>query len=454
MMRVLHVCYSFPPDPLGGTEVYVRALCSALQDSEVESLVVAPGPRDETYVIDGLRVRRFSHAQTTDLGEIYTGDPAAAARFGQLLDEETPDVVHQHALSPACSPRLADEAKTRGIPVVFTYHTPTASCLRGTLLEHGKGPCDGRLEIKRCTACSLDGRGVSGWPARLLATVPPASGDVLGALNQQGGAWTALRMSSLARQYVDSISAFWLQVDRIVVLTPWVERVLAINGVPATKLVRSAHGLPVRDVASLAARTIAPRLRLVHLGRLDPVKGTALLIRALRSIPDAPIALDIYGIVQHEREASLQEQLRELSGGDTRIRFLPALPHSDVIRTIRQYDALVVPSQWMETGPLVVLEAFAAGVPVIGSALGGLMDKIRDGIDGVLVTPFDSDDAWRVALDRLGRAPESVRKLAAGIANPRSMADVGRDMMAVYRSLPGGRDSSRAASRPVHEVGA
>ena len=110
-----------------------------------------------------------------------------------------------------------------------------------------------------------------------------------------------------------------------------------------------------------------------------------------------PIDLDIYGIVQHEREAALQAQLRELSGGDARIRFLPALAHSDVISTLRQYDALVVPSQWMETGPLVVLEAFAAGVPVIGSALGGLTDKIRDGIDGVLVTPFDSVDAWRAA---------------------------------------------------------
>ena len=177
MIRALHVCYSFPPDPLGGTEVYVRALCSALQQCRVESLVVAPGPRDETYEIDGLRVRRFSHAQTTDLAEIYTGDPQAAARFGQVLDEETPDVVHQHALSPACSPRLAGEAKKRGIPVVFTYHTPTASCLRGTLLEHGKEPCDGRLEIKRCTACN-SGRarsvGLAGQAARDRSTAGAA----------------------------------------------------------------------------------------------------------------------------------------------------------------------------------------------------------------------------------------------------------------------------------------
>jgi glycosyltransferase involved in cell wall biosynthesis len=454
MIRTLHVCYSFPPDPLGGTEVYVRALCQSLDRFDIGSVVVAPGARDDTYEIDGVRVRRFEHRPTSSLSDIYAGDPEAAARFGAVLDAECPDLVHQHALSPACSPRLAAEAKKRVIPVVFTYHTPTASCLRGTLLERGTDPCDGRLDVKRCTACNLDARGVSGWPARLLATVPPAGGDALAALNQQGGAWTALRMSSLARQYADSIAGFWSQVDRIVVLTPWVGRLLAVNGVPAEKLVASVHGLPATALPRLADRTASTRLRVVHLGRIDPVKGTGLLIRALRALPDAPINLDIYGIVQHESDRPLQEQLRELTGGDARIRLHAPLPYGDVIGTLRQYDLIAVPSQWMETGPLVVLEAFAAGVPVLASSLGGLTDKIRDGVDGVLVRPFDSVDAWRAALDRLSRAPELVTTLTQGVTAPRLMGEVAGEMAAVYRSLTENRDDEPARHRIAHGVGA
>ena len=141
--------------------------------------------------------------------------------------------------------------------------------------------------------------------------------------------------------------------------------------------------------------------------------------------------------MQHERDAALQAQLRDLSGGDARIRFLPALAHSDVISTLRQYDALVVPSQWMETGPLVVLEAFAAGVPVIGSALGGLTDKIRDGIDGVLVAPFDSVDAWRCR----ARPAGARARVGAGHWQPASRRRVPcwtwpRDMTTVYQRWP------------------
>jgi len=99
-----------------------------------------------------------------------------------------------------------------------------------------------------------------------------------------------------------------------------------------------------------------------------------------------------------------------------------------------------------------VLEAFAAGVPVIGSALGGLTDKIRDGIDGVLVTPFDSVDAWGAVLDRLARAPGSVRELAAGITPPRSMLDVARDMTAVYHALSAGHAGWQAGQQQAHEV--
>ena len=71
------------------------------------------------------------------------------------LASERPDVLHQHAVTAACSHELIAQAHARGVPVVFTYHTPAVTCLRGTLLHNGVDACDGRLDVERCAPCSL-----------------------------------------------------------------------------------------------------------------------------------------------------------------------------------------------------------------------------------------------------------------------------------------------------------
>ncbi len=102
---------------------------------------------------------------------------------------------------------------------------------------------------------------------------------------------------------------------------------------------------------------------------------------------------------------------------------------------LRDYDLLVVPSQWLETGPLVVLEAFAAGIPVLGSRLGGIAELVKDGENGILVEA-DSVAAWAAALNRLSRESELLRRLRSGVRPPRTMADVAEEMLALYHSIP------------------
>ena len=60
--------------------------------------------------------------------------PLAAAAFTKILDRVLPDVVHIHSYTRAASLATVEQARKRGIPVVFTYHTPTVSCARGTLI--------------------------------------------------------------------------------------------------------------------------------------------------------------------------------------------------------------------------------------------------------------------------------------------------------------------------------
>lgn len=70
-----------------------------------------------------------------------------------------------------------------------------------------------------------------------------------------------------------------------------------------------------------------------------------------------------------------------------RIRRLKgAILNTEVGRVLAETDILAVPSLWYENSPVVIQEAHAAGVPVIASRLGLLTEKVRDGVDGVLVT--------------------------------------------------------------------
>src|SRR6185295_10137385 len=183
------------PDPVGGTEVYVESLARALCQRGVSAVVAAPGLRSEHYEHDGLPVRRFSvQPSVRDLQELYGhGDARAAGAFGRILDEERPDIVHLHAITRAVSLRLVREAAARGIGVVFTYHTPTVSCQRGTLMRWGGEVCDGRLDRRACSACSLHGLGLPRAASQALAHVSPVVGRALGQIGASGGVWTALR---------------------------------------------------------------------------------------------------------------------------------------------------------------------------------------------------------------------------------------------------------------------
>src|SRR5262245_54526353 len=198
-MKVLHVTYSFAPDPMGGTEVYVGDMCRRLGALGVANVIAAPADRPQVYEVDGLRVHRFPfQPRPDDLEALYgAGDAQSADAFDAVLNEEQPDLVHQHALTPACSGELIERARRRGVPVIFTYHTPTVSCQRGTLLRWGSEVCEGQLEFRQCAACTLNGLGLSRTVSRMLASTPEMIGDAIAQAGLAGGGWTALRLAAL-----------------------------------------------------------------------------------------------------------------------------------------------------------------------------------------------------------------------------------------------------------------
>ena len=177
-------------------------------------------------------------------------------------------------------------------------------------------------------------------------------------------------------------------------------------------------------------------MRIAFLGRLDRVKGPDLLVRAVRGLEDGRIRLDLYGVITGPSGEIYRRELENLAAGDRRIGFHDAVPSDHVVPLLAGYDAVAVPSQWLETGPLVVLEAFAAGVPVLGSNLGGIAELVTHGVDGLLVEP-GSMTAWRQVLRRFVDDPDLRARLCRGIRPPRGVDLVAEEMLQLYGALTG-----------------
>jgi glycosyltransferase involved in cell wall biosynthesis len=419
---------------VGGTEVYVEALAREQLVQGLEVVVAAPGVENASYAIDGLEVRRFATGSVENLAALYgAGDSLASAQFGSVLDNERPDIVHLHAFTGAVSVRTVDEAHRRGNAVVFTYHTPTVSCQRGTLLWHGRRICDGRLQVQRCAECALQGLGAGRIGSAVLSRVPTKVGDACNRLDLTGSRiWTGVRYSQLVATQHAAVRALMARVQRVVVLCDWARDVLLGNGVAPEKVLTCRHGLSYSDPAEGPVRRSGP-LRVAFLGRLHPTKGPDILVHAMRLLEGAPLEVHLFGIQQPGDEA-YADRLRASAVGDPRIVFRPSVPQPQVLDVLGDFDVLAVPSQWLETGPLVVLEAFAARVPVIGSRLGGIAELVQDGVDGLL-PPHDSVGQWARALGRLASDRALVLRLRGNVRPPRRMRAVADEMLSAYADI-------------------
>jgi glycosyltransferase involved in cell wall biosynthesis len=132
--------------------------------------------------------------------------------------------------------------------------------------------------------------------------------------------------------------------------------------------------------------------------------------------------------------------LRNLAAGDKRIRFRGLVGERDQTTIWSSIDWLVLPSLWWENSPLVVLEALAAGVPVVASRTGGVPEIIPDGA-GKLVKPGDVLEL-RHALDAVLRG--EILADPIGALPFKATRDHAAELVALYASLASSRGADPA----------
>jgi glycosyltransferase involved in cell wall biosynthesis len=432
-MRVIEAAGFYYPDSSGGTEAYVSALAKSLQAQNIDCIVAAPCSSEEPmhYVHERVDVFRYPVPRPRRREQQRKQPPRNLDIFEDWLRSQRADIYHQHSWTTGCGLWHLEAAKRLGLKTVVTVHVPGSVCMRGTMLYEGRAACDGKIVSEKCGSCWLQSKGMPKSAARGIAKLPQWRS--LRWLPRIGSALTA---HGLAADRLDDLQEMSVAADRIVAVCQWLHDALAANGISLGKLLLNRQGVSELRRRKFSRSNRFPRVvRFGFLGRWDPVKGVHLLVDAFKRLPlDLPVTLDICAAGEGELGEKYRAQVQRSAVGDPRIQLLRSIPHDAVAQFLAGLDVLAVPSQWLETGPLVVLEAFAAGTPVIGSDLGGITELISVGRNGLLL-PHDDVNAWTAVMLRLATDRALLQQLQNGMGPVRTMVDVAGDMAALYKGL-------------------
>src|SRR5918998_716984 len=191
------------------------------------------------------------------------------------------------------------------------------------------------------------------------------------------------------------------------------------------------------------------RSRFGYFGQITQFKGVDILLDAVTRIPDAiwgdDAQLMIFGGNLERQPKPFQEKIEKLvERAGNRVRFYGSYQNSEMPRLMQSIDWTIIPSIWWENSPIVIQESFYHGRPMICSNIGGMAEKITDGVDGLHFRVGSSEDLVDHVTEALTN-PGLWDRLRAGIKQPISYEECARQHLDLYRSLA----SEKAAKAPA-----
>ena len=342
MKILLGHCFYRSSAPSGEDAVY-RNERSLLEGHDIK---VIPFERYNDDIDDSDVLSRIHLALSTSWSQ------QSYKAISDIIRHEQPDIAHFHNTFPQMSPSVYAACKKYNVPVIQTLHNYRLIC-PGALLQRNGHPCEDCVGINLLPAlrhrCYRDS---------LAAT----------------GALTSMLIYNRIR------GSYQSNVDSYIALTDFAASRLRAGGLPEDKIHVKPNFLPDPPEPGLGQGGYA-----VYVGRLSPEKGILTLIKAWAALKDIP--LKILG------DGPLMNQLTEIARSDSLpVEFLGSVHRARVIETVRDAALQIVPSECYEGFPMVVLEAYACGTPLLASRIGSLDEIVLDGITGLKFTAGDPED--------------------------------------------------------------
>lgn len=337
-------------------------------------LFQARGHEVVIYRRDNSEIRDFSLWKRASLfwESAWSSESYEAVRA--LIRRERPDVAHVYNTLALITPSVYYACREEGVPVVQTAYNYRLLCPAANFLRKGR-VCEDCVEHSLWRSvgygCYRDSRLQSAALAWTLHS------------HRRRGTWNEM-------------------VNIYIVPTEFMRGKLIEGGLPGEKIVVKPNYHEPDPGMRAASDGFA-----LYVGRLTPEKGVRTLLAAWQAL-DRPIPLRIIG------DGPLREELMKIAARDPqrRIELLGAIPHADVIKQIKGSAMLILPSEWYEAFPHVILEAFACGVPILASRIGTLPDVIRDGVSGLLFDPGQAADL-AAKVEWIIDHPEAAQRIGA-----------------------------------------
>lgn len=338
-MRVLIVSNLWPPEVVGGAELYASALAGRLREAGHEVGVLTfgiPGPdvvasvRPWPYPIQTAPDRHAAARALFHVADLH--QPGARATIDRALEQFAPDVVHSHVVQGLSTLALTRPAR-RGVAHVHTLHDYWLLCPRNSMVQRDGTACE-----VRCTSC----RALSWVRDQSVRRAPP---EVLLAVSQ-----------AVAREHE---------------VLEWTRGRTRVLYNPVEIVDRPRPSTPGRGTPLVFG----------FLGRLATDKGLATLLRAFTRLDRPGARLVVAG------RGPLEDAVR----GTERVEYAGWVAGEEKEQLLDRIDCLVVPSEWKDPAPLVVNEARARGIAVIGAQIGGIPELVADASRPLLFPSGDAD---------------------------------------------------------------
>ncbi len=378
-MRILLVVHNFLPEWVSGTEAYVWNLAQTFS-KEHDVLVITRTKDREYQQYETFRTQQgkvqvawiANDYQDLVSFEMFYKNAVIDRIFLRILEEFQPDIIHFHHLlnlSLGC----IDIGKTLGIPMVMTLHDYWYMCPRIQRIRPQELQVCPEINEQTCAQC------ISNWTHGL---------DRIH--------WQNYRVSSLllSQQVQDIqkrnqyIRQQLSKLDKLICPSNFLLQEYHHFGIPREKLIFLEYGIAVPSELVRQKKTIYHPIHFGYIATLIPTKGVHVLLEAFSRLPEGSAELHLYGPdCGYEYHASYDKEIRAYAEKRKDIFFHGEYHPSELPQVFGNIDVLIVPSIWYENSPLVIQEALAIGVPVIGSRVGGIPEKIREGENGFLFEP-------------------------------------------------------------------
>lgn len=271
-----------------------------------------------------------------------------ARQMQRQIRNHRPDLVHIHNFFPRMSPSVHMTCRRMNIPVVQTLHNFRLLCPAATFHGHGS-------ICEDCLRKSMP------WPA---VTDSCYRKSRLGSL-------VVANMLALHR-----VPGTWNRtVSQFIALSQFARNKFIAGGIAEDKIVVKSNFVDLYPGVGSGQGGFA-----LFVGRLVPEKGVETLLAAWSVLRDGP-KLKIIG------DGLLAQDVAQSAATNPSIEWLGACSREQVRDAMAQATILILPSTWYEAFPLVIAEAFAAGLPIIASRLGAMAELIADGHTGKLFAP-------------------------------------------------------------------